>query len=138
MNKMEFKAHMSIHDVVDVKDQESQGSNFTRDRFGKNHRLQNEDGSSRIQRSRRKGGHPVIKKALVWALALSSVVSARAFAESSSPGRNTDIQVESTDFNDLLSDNKMDPPREKFGLPIDDYTYVELNEDGDPNLNLRF
>ncbi|MBI3252852.1 MAG: hypothetical protein HYZ52_06050 [Candidatus Omnitrophica bacterium] len=37
LNKLEFKAHMSIHNVVEVKDEESKEKGFTRDRLGKKH-----------------------------------------------------------------------------------------------------
>src|SRR3989338_7985131 len=91
-NKLEFKAHMNIHDVVEVKEGESHNSNFTRDRFGKDHRLQNEDGTSRIRRSRRK------LKAMAWAVTFGSALCSHALALESSAGRNTDIKVDSGDF----------------------------------------
>ena len=40
LNKMERKAHMNIHDVKDVADDEAEKpakANYTRDRFGKKH-----------------------------------------------------------------------------------------------------
>jgi len=132
LNKLEFKAHMNIHNVVEVKEGESHDSNFTRDRFGKDHRLQNEDGTSRIRRSRR------ILKGMVWAVIFGSALCGHAWASESSPGRNTDIKVDSGDFDDLFLDQKLNPPQERFGLPVDGSTAIEINEDGDPNLNMRF
>ena len=42
LNKLEFKAHMSIHNTVDVKEDEAKNSPFTRDRFGKKHEIKKE------------------------------------------------------------------------------------------------
>ncbi len=50
LNKLEFKAHMSIHNKVAVPDGETHESNYTRDRFGRNHRISNEDGTPRVRR----------------------------------------------------------------------------------------
>ena len=37
---MERKAHMNIHDTVEVKEEEGVGdTNYTRDRFGKKHKI---------------------------------------------------------------------------------------------------
>ncbi len=40
LNKLEFKAHMSIHEMVEVKDEpDGVDGAFTRDRLGKKHKL---------------------------------------------------------------------------------------------------
>ena len=39
LNKLEFRAHMSIHDKVAVSEEGSQGPHYTRDRFGKTQRV---------------------------------------------------------------------------------------------------
>src|SRR3989338_9225044 len=39
LDKLEFRAHMSVHDTVDVKEGEVKGARFTRDRFGKKHEI---------------------------------------------------------------------------------------------------
>lgn len=39
LNKLERKAHMSIHHTKEVKEEEEQLSSFTRDRFGKKHKI---------------------------------------------------------------------------------------------------
>lgn len=126
---------MSIHNIVDVKESESHDSGATRDRFGKNHLLQNEDGSSRIQRSRRKF------KIFVWAALLSQFFCGQARSvESETPSvrRNTNITIEGTDFDDLFLDQKIITPQDKFAIPVDESTAIGINEDGDPNLNMRF
>lgn len=43
LNKMERKAHMNIHNVKDVAEddiQQNSKSNYTRDRFGKKHKVE--------------------------------------------------------------------------------------------------
>ena len=135
LNKLEFKAHMSIHNLVDVKEDETHGSNFTRDRFGKNHRLQNEDGTFRIQRSRRKLSGLTV---LTWtAVLLGGVCSDARSGEAVSP-RNTDIKAESSDLNGLLLDRQLNPPQEKLGFPVNESSEISINENGDPNLNMKF
>ena len=131
LNKLEFKAHMNIHNLVDVPDGETHDSNFTRDRFGKSHRLQDEDGTFRIRRSSKK------LKILIWAAVLSSTACPYVRAEELRAVRHTDIKVESGSFDDLLFDQKPDP-EEKFGLSVDESTAIGINEDGDPNLSMKF
>ena len=51
LNKMEFKAHMSIHDSTEVKDEEIQEErHYTRDRFGKKHALPDKAGAPRVKK----------------------------------------------------------------------------------------
>ena len=132
LNKLEFKAHMSIHNFVEVKEGETHDSNFTRDRFGKNHCLQNEDGTFRIRRSLRK------LKVLAWAAVLGPAACGHVWAAELPLTRNTDIKVESGDFDEIYLDEKLNPPEEKFGLSVDESTAIGINEDGDPNMNMRF
>ena len=148
LNKLEFKAHMSIHNLVDVPEDETHGSNSTRDRFGKKHHLSNEDGSPRLPAGRAGvDARRVNRKLTVLAVAalLGPFVGVFARAEESSlpPARpvghsNTDIRVETKglDANSWLNQKK--PAEEKFGIPIDESAAVEINENGDPNLNMRF
>jgi hypothetical protein len=48
LNKLERKAHMSIHNTVEVVEEELiENVNYTRDRFGKKHKVaQNENDSN--------------------------------------------------------------------------------------------
>lgn len=67
LNKLEFKAHMSIHDKVVVSDDAQKlESSYTRDRFGKNQAIPNEKGVVHVRR--------IKKDLLVFAL-LSSMAS---------------------------------------------------------------
>ena len=56
LNKLEFKAHMSMHNFVEVPEEEVQGSNSTRDRFGKKHNLNDADGKRRLPLPCRQAG----------------------------------------------------------------------------------
>ena len=48
---MEFKAHMSIHDSTEVKEEEAhEAQRYTRDRFGKKHALSAQDGTARVKK----------------------------------------------------------------------------------------
>ena len=133
LNKLEFKAHMSIHNKTEVPEEETHSSNYTRDRFGKKHKIADADGRSRVRRIR-KTALCLIAVPLAGTLAVSGeVVSAPAF----SAGRGTDTKVESTPLNELLSEQK--PAKEEpFAFYREEDTSIGLNEDGDPNMSVRF
>ena len=131
LNKLEFKAHMSIHNIKEVPEGEThEARNRTRDRFGKSHALSNEDGTSRVQVRKRR------LKALVVAVLAGSLFTGIAQAEGK---RSTDIQVgtDGLDANSWLN-QKYNQPEDKFGIPLSDSTTVGFNEDGDPNVGTRF
>jgi len=44
LNKLERKAHMSIHHTKEVKDGDESLSSFTKDRFGKKHKVVSKEG----------------------------------------------------------------------------------------------
>ncbi len=44
LNKLERKAHMSIHHTKEVKSEEENLSSFTKDRFGKKHKIASKEG----------------------------------------------------------------------------------------------
>ena len=59
LNKLEFKAHMSIHNSAEVKEEEAhEAQQFTRDRFGKKHALSSEDGTARVTHLKKKRSSP--------------------------------------------------------------------------------
>jgi len=136
---------MSIHNFTEVPEAEThEARNRTRDRFGKSHALSNEDGSSRVEVRKRR------LKALVLALLTAGpfFCAAAQAAEGESavdmlsqtpPRRNTDVQVgsDNLDTNDWL-DKKLNKPEDKFGIPIDGNTSIGFNDDGDPNVGMRF
>ena len=123
LNKLEFKAHMSIHNKVEVSDGQTRDSNHTRDRFGKSHKISDSNLRMRVRR---------VQKALAL---LPVALFAGPFAQAAHP--NTDVQVESGPIDELV-DKKIDPPEERFAFYRDDEKSLEINEDGDPNMNVRF
>ena len=123
LNKLEFKAHMSIHNKVEVTDGTAQDCSRTRDRFGKTHQVTETDIKPRKSRA---------KKAL---LLLPLILFTNSFALAAN--HNTDVQVESWPIDELV-DAKIDPPEERFAFYRDNEKSLELNEDGDPNMNMRF
>lgn len=144
LNKLEFKAHMNIHNLKDVEETEAHDLNATRDRFGKKHQLSEPNGASRIVRRKRK--LPIV----VLTALCGSLLGACAFAEELRPPedasqtnstvhRNTDIRVETEglDANSWLN-QKFNQPEEKFGIPVDENTAIGINDDGDPNMAMSF
>lgn len=145
LNKLEFRAHMSIHNFKDVEEGEvHEFSRSTRDRFGKTHRLNNEDGSSRLRRSKNTA-------ILITLLSLSSFfTTAVSFAgdaasseglsasDSLSARSNTNIRVETEGLDAHSWLNQKGEPEEKFGIPLNDSSAVGFNEDGDPSMSTRF
>ncbi len=145
LNKLEFKAHMSIHNIKEVSEGEThEARNRTRDRFGKSHALSNEDGTSRVQI--RKSRLKVLALAGLFGSLFAGTVQAEEADLLAAPDhatvsgkRSTDIQVgtEGLDANSWLN-QKFNQPEDKFGIPLSDSTTVGFNEDGDPNVGTRF
>ena len=127
LNKLEYRAHMSIHNTAEVGtgEYESHDSAYTRDRLGRHHRLFEGDGTSRI-----------FKPASVLAAVSAFLIlcgTACAVPE------NVSISSEDLDqktFNDRLGNS--DPKEEKFSIFDDGYHSLGFNEDGDPSLATRF
>ena len=136
LNKLEFKAHMSIHNFTEVPEAEThEARNRTRDRFGKSHALSNEDGTSRVEIRK----HHL--KVLIPAVFLGALGQAAVFAEEASvPRRNTDVQVGSESIDpDTWLDKKLNRfTEDEFAIPIDGNTSIGINDDGDPNVGMRF
>lgn len=148
LNKLEFKAHMSIHNMKDVEETEAHDLNATRDRFGKRHQLSESDGRSRLPARRRPG----IARLRITALAalcgglFCAFSSAEEFAPTqdalptrSTLHRNTDVQVgtEGLDANSWLN-QKFNQPEERLGVPVDENTTLGFNEEGEPNMAVAF
>ena len=125
LNKLEFKAHMSIHNKVEVSEAQIQGSHTTRDRFGKKQSV------TPAREKRRRSAKKILIIAIVLASALTGVVSVQAGS------RNTDVRIESAPL-DVLLDRQINVPEDRFAIPLDDSKELGLNENGDPNLNVRF
>ena len=125
LNKLEFKAHMSIHNKVEVPEAEIQGSHYTRDRFGKKQSV------TPVAEKRRRAAKKILMITVVFVSAMASVIPSQAAP------RNTDVKIESTPL-DVLLDRQVNTPEDRFAIPLDDSKEVTLDENGDPNLNVRF
>ena len=139
LNKLEFKAHMSIHNIKEVTETEvHEARNGTRDRFGKTHALSNEDGSTRLPV--RQAGLSLRSKILVLAMLFGPIFQTGVFAEEAGVARrNTDIQVasEGLDANSWL-DKKLNKPEDDFSIPLSESTAIGFNDDGDPIIGMRY
>ena len=145
LNKLEFKAHMSIHNFTEVPEGETHETrNGTRDRFGKTHPLTNEDGSPRL------GARENLLKVLALVVFLSPFFFTSAHAdefdpaytgptETAAPKHSTDVQVgtDGLDANSWLNE-KYNKPEDKFAIPMGESTTLGFNEDGDPSVGTRF
>ena len=126
---------MSIHNKVAVPDEETHESNYTRDRFQKKHRISDDDGSSRLRR---------IKKPLaILALLPAAHLFFQAGTLMAGTRHNTDIRVESSKLGETDLDARLDAKMgrskdEKFGIYMNDSTALDFNDDGDPNLRMRY
>jgi hypothetical protein len=127
---------MSIHNKEAVPDEEThESSSYTRDRFQKKHRISNDDGTSRVRR---------IKKNLAMMALLSAAqLLCHSGVWAAEPRRNTNISVDSSELDatdlDARLNAKMNLSKdEKFGIYMNDSTALDFNEDGDPNLRMRY
>ncbi len=136
LNKLEFKAHMSIHNFVDVPEEELHESNaFTKDRLGKKHLLSDDTGVSRITSLRRKAAASAITLLMLSAVpACAEAESEEVFVKRKGPN----IQVSSADPEVSSVDSWMNASDEKPVIYQDGNTAVGFNSDGDPNVSTRF
>ena len=133
LNKLEFKAHMSIHNKVEVSDAGAHEASHTRDRFGKKHRISESDGAPRIRRR---------KKVIVLLFAVSltgCLFTGKTAWGLESAHRSTDVKVESSSMNEALINEKINNvPGPGSAIYKDEDKAVGFNEDGDPNMSVRF
>jgi hypothetical protein len=125
LNKLEFKAHMSIHNMTEVSESsgiELEAQNWTRDRFQKVHFVSDELGNSRLWRP----------KATALALLLMLMASS-AFATP-----NTDVTVESETFEKRVLGYELEPEDEPITFYRDGDTSLILNDDVQPQMNMEF
>ena len=125
LNKLEFKAHMSIHNFVEVPEGEAhEAKAFTRDRLGKKHLLVDENGDSRVGNLR--------KRPAILALAFIFFLAPAAQAK----GPNTQVSSNDPEVRSVsswMNDNDRRPTFYQSGS-----TAIGINNDGDPNLSTRF
>ena len=137
LNKLEFKAHQSIHDFVEVSAQEAhESAAYTRDRLGKKHPLMDRDGAARVGKLR--------KKTAAAALALLFLGGGVLFAGEPDAGyaltkkKGPNAQVTSRDPEVSSMDRWMNRQDEKPIFYQNGPTAVGFNDDGDPNVSTRF
>ena len=132
LTKLEFKAHMSIHNVAEVPAESSPADVCaTRDRFGRKHEIRP------VPRSR-KAARTGASLTLAVLLAGSIAAADEGFVPADKPAkpRSTNMTVESDDRRPLWAGDT--PQEPSFAIPIDDKMALEINDDGDPNVNYRF
>lgn len=135
LNKLEYKAHMSIHNTIDVLAAEEGGvdtSSYTRDRFGKKHDLS--DGDNRL---RLVGRHVFLGSALVLALFSGVAAQADTSALGAIQKKGPNVQVSSSDPEVRSVDSWMNKD-DKPVIYQDGSSTVGFNEDGDPSMSTRF
>jgi hypothetical protein len=124
LNKLEFKAHMSIHNMTEVAEtsgESLEAQNWTRDRFGKSHFVSDAQGNSRLWRP------------AASALALGLFLFTSAYA-----GPNTDVSVESESFEKRVLGYELEPEDEPITFYRDGDTSLILNDDVQPQMNVEF
>lgn len=125
LNKLEFKAHMSIHNFVEVPEGEfHESAAFTRDRLGKKHLLKDEAGQPRVGNLR--------KKAVIAVFALVFLVPVPVHA------KGPNVQVSSSDPEVHSASEWMNADDPKPTFYESGSTSVGFNGDGDPNVSTRF
>lgn len=133
LNKLEFKAHMSIHNKAEVPETEEREGNYTHDRFGKKHCVNESDGSSRIRRKKRGTIVPLFLLSVGSLTAPHTLGAAEATAKD-----RLHVAVESQPLDELMANDRTTTPEEPFAFFRDKDTSIGLNEDGDPNMSVRF
>ena len=137
LNKLEFKAHMSLHNFVEVPEEEGHESRaFTRDRLGKKHLLSDEKGVSRVGNLRKKSA--ILTLAFLF-LAVAGLQAANESAETvfvRKKGPNTEITSKDPEVHSL--DSWMNKDDDKPVFYKNGSTAMGFNDDGDPNVSTRF
>ena len=137
LNKLEFKAHMSIHDFTEVREEEAHESTaFTRDRLGKKHLLSDENGQPRVANLR--------KRPAILALALLLLAAPALYADAidteagyvKKKGPNVQVSSGDAEVRSVSSWMNGNDPKPTFYQSGD--TAVGFNNDGDPNVSTRF
>ena len=135
LNKLEFKAHMSIHNYTSVSPREEKLDvpAYTRDRFGKIHPLSGNDLRLCLV------GRQVFMGTALLLASLAALPAAFADALIGPVGKKgPNVQVSSTDPEVDSIDNWLDRQGERPIFYDDGSMAMGFNEDGDPNVSHRF
>ena len=128
LNKLERKAHMSIHNTVEVTEEMAKETGNTRDRFGKKHE---------VPQTKRRANPAFLCKTIV-ALFLCIVCAGRTYLFADGPAvdhKSVNVVVDSAE-QPLSVDKKTDP--EQKPSYQDSNTSVSLDSDSGPNMNMKF
>ena len=137
LNKLEFKAHMSIHNFVEVPEGEVHESKaFTRDRLGKKHLLVDESGASRIGNLRKKTAAAALSFIFLWAAPAGAegIYSKDELVRKKGPNvqvSSSDVEIRSV--SSWMNDNDTKPELYQTGSSA-----LNFSESGDPNVSTRF
>lgn len=128
---MEFKAHMSIHDFVSVPEPGTGSSRYTRDRLGKTHEVRAKGAGGRTNVTRKTAA---ALAALIFLPSLVFVSLAYADAQK----KSTNVQVDSRDLEPFSMDDRIGKREQKPQFYKDEEKTIGINDDGDPNVSMRF
>ena len=136
LNKLEFKAHMSIHNFVEVPEEERHESKaFTRDRWGRKHLLTDAHGDSRLGNLRKKA---IVLAGLFLFLGFTGLCAAATSESDLVKKKGPNAQVSSDDPEVHSVDSWMNKDDNKPVLYQNGSTAVGFNSDGDPSVSNRF
>ena len=131
LNKLEYRAHMNIHEIKEVGENETHEADYTRDRFGKKHFLADKHGNRRIQAFRK------ILTVLVLVQCFFFFFGVLADTDPAPVQKlHLNVPVESEDFGSIF--NKPVKRKRKFEIPLNESTALGINSDGDPTVNRSF
>lgn len=132
LNKLEFKAHMSVHSLVELPENEGSHGYFTRDRLGKKHALARSGLGKHAKSSKNTAALILL---FCGAIGFFGSLPLEAAA---SAGKNTNVQVASGDLEPFSLDERLKVKEEKPTFYQDDSKTIGINENGDPSLSMRF
>ena len=118
---------MSFHNTVEVKDE---ARPYTRDRFGKKHSIDNILENMKLTNEKK-----LIKKILAGVLFLIIFGGPMVWAEGV---KKTNISIDSTDLGPLSINDKIKTKQDKPTLALDENVALGLDDDGNPNVGMRF
>lgn len=134
LNKLERKAHMNIHNTVEVTGNEMDAKCFTRDRFGKRQALQKNDGQKNNMFMKR-----VLAAVFLMGLCFATplAVAGETVGRSLSH-KSTNVIISSSDLEPFSLNKKTESEEKRPTFYSDDKANIDINENGDPNLNMHF
>ena len=134
LNKLERKAHTNIHNTVEVTGNEIDARCFTRDRFGKRQALQkNDDQKNNVFVKRYFAAVFLMGLCFATPLAEAGEAAGHSFSH-----KSTNVIVSSSDLEPFSLNEKTESKEKRLSFYSDDKANIDINENGDPNLNMHF